>query len=122
MRQLLLGKGHQEAASEALEQIKDRLNQSELEYLQRLVAMYEGITPLSWPGQTALMGSSHWVDEAVKTGTSVLGVICMDTIGYTSSKKNSQQWPDGIESDMLEIYGTSNDLSIGDFLVIIGDD
>ncbi|MHA1636731.1 MAG: M28 family peptidase [Candidatus Thorarchaeota archaeon] len=121
MLQLMQGRGYHEAAVEALEQIKDRLNPNELEYLQGLVASFEGITPLSWIGQVGLMGSNYWVDEALRTQKDVLGVICLDTIGYTSSKKNSQEWPDGIETEMLDIYGTSDDLTIGDFLAVIGD-
>ena len=64
------------------------------------------------------MGSSHWVDEAIKSGQKVLGLINLDTVGYTSSKNNSQQWPEGIEPDMFEIFGTSDTLTIGDFIAV----
>jgi hypothetical protein len=67
------------------------------------------------------MGSSAWVRDAPKRNISVKGVLCLDTVGYTSSKTNSQHFPEGLDSDMFEIFMTDPSLTVGDFLTIIGD-
>jgi len=110
-----------DAAVEAFRRTKDELSTGEFEYLQGLVELFKGITKESWPGQTGLMGSSYWVDEAIRNGKEIMGVICMDPIGCTLKRGNSQQWPPGIGAETFKIQGTSEDLSVGDFIVIIGD-
>jgi hypothetical protein len=42
-------------------------------------------------------------------------------MGYISSVANSQHFPEEMDPDMFRIYGTKEDLTVGDFLAIIGD-
>ncbi|MHA1636610.1 MAG: M28 family peptidase, partial [Candidatus Thorarchaeota archaeon] len=109
------------AATEALRQVKEYLTESEFEYFQGLTEVYKGVSKTSWPGQISLMGSSHWVDEAVRSGKEILGVICMDPVGYFSKRGNTQTWPGGMGPETFKIHGTSEGLDVGDFIVIIGD-
>lgn len=67
------------------------------------------------------MGSSAWVRDALQRGQQVKGVLNMDTIGYRSSQKHSQQFPPGMTPDMFKIHGTDPDMSTGDFLFVIRD-
>jgi len=82
--------------------------------------MYEGISTTSWPGKTGCMGSSYWVEEALKTKRKVSGMLCLETIGYTSDQEGSQHLPPGMKPEM---YQTSIAVSpnVGNFLAIIGD-
>jgi hypothetical protein len=62
------------------------------------------------------MGSSAWVRDALQRGHQVKGVLNLETIGYTSDREHSQQFPPGMSPDMFEIYGTDSDLLTGNFL------
>jgi len=68
-----------------------------------------------------MMGSSSWVRDAPARGISVRGLLCLETMGYTRSDKNSQQWPEGLGPDLFKIFNTDTSLTVGDFLTIIGD-
>jgi len=74
----------------------------------------------SWLGKTSMMGSGFWVEKAVRANKEVLGVLNLETIGYTSEKKNSQTLPEGMDPAMFQTYRVS-DVTIGNFLAVIGD-
>jgi hypothetical protein len=114
-------KSYKDAAIRAIEEMKESLSESERKYLDEFVTLTEGLMLPTWPGKTALMGSSTWVEDAKQRGISVKGVLCLETMGYISSKKNSQHFPEGLTPDMFKIYGTEPDLLTGDFLCIVGD-
>jgi hypothetical protein len=109
------------AIAKATELIEKELSKEELAFLRELEKFYEGLTVTNWPGKTGLIGSSHWVDEALRNKKQVKGVICHDTIGYTSKEENSQRIPKEIPASLFKTHGVNEDLSIGDFIVIIGD-
>ena len=109
------------AAEKAIAELDSDLTDSEREYLEGIQELYEDITPTNWPGKTSLMGSSAWVNDALKSGREVKGVLCLETMGYTSEREHSQQLPPGMAPQIFEIYGTEPDLQIGDFLFILRD-
>lgn len=110
-----------EAAAQSIKELESDLTTTERQYLEGIQAFSEGITPTNWPGKTALMGSSAWVRDALKHGQQVKGVLNLETMGYISNRKYSQQYPPGMSPEMLEIYGTDPDLLTGDFLFILRD-
>ena len=110
-----------DAAMRAIDEMEKDLSESERTYLEGFAALTEGLSLENWPGKTALMGSSAWVHDADERGLSVKGVLWLETMGYTSSKKNSQHFPEGLTPDMFKIYETEPDLITGDFLCVIGD-
>jgi Zn-dependent M28 family amino/carboxypeptidase len=110
-----------EIGKRAITELNVDLHSHERDYLNSLNDLNKEIDILNWPGRTALMGSSAWVRDAPKRNISVKGVLCLDTVGYTSSKTNSQHFPEGLDSDMFEIFMTDPSLTVGDFLTIIGD-
>lgn len=114
------GKNPEEAVKVAFSQFENQMNESEKKYMRELVESYKGITSTSWPGKTGLIGSSFWVEDALRSQVKVLGVLCLETIGYTSNQKLSQKIPDGMTPEMFHTYKAS-DVSIGNFLAIIGD-
>lgn len=114
------GKNPTEVISELRHQLEDQMSESEATYLRKMEEMSKGITTTSWPGRTSLMGSSFWVEEAFRTRKKVSGVLCLETIGYTSNKEHSQIIPEGMDPKMFQTYKVT-DITVGNFLAIIGD-
>ena len=110
-----------EVSERVISEMNDDLRPHELSYLKVLQSLNEGITQLGYPGAVSMMGSSSWVRDAPTRGISVRGMLCLETMGYTSSDENSQQLPKGLEPDMFKIFKTGSSLTVGDFLTIIGD-
>jgi len=114
------GKNPSEAIAEARSKLEGKMSEAETEYARELEEMYKEITVTSWPGMTALVGSSFWVKEAVRTKKDVSGVLNLETLGYTSNKKNSQTLPEGMDPTMFQTYNVS-DVTVGNFIAILGD-
>ncbi len=114
------GKGPSESLSAARMELETLMNQPEITYVRQLEKMYEGITPTSWPGKTATMGSSFWVDEAVKKQKKVMGVLCLETVGCSSEKEHSQRFPPDMRPEMFQTNKIAN-AEVGNFLAVVGD-
>ncbi len=114
------GKSPTEALEEARSKLQDQMNDTEVEYVKQIEEMYDGITVTSWPGKTALIGSSFWVDEVLRRKEDILGVLNLETFGYTSDKANSQTLPEGMDPTMFQTHRVP-DVTVGDFIVIVGD-
>ncbi len=56
-----------------------------------------------WLGISGLLGSTHYVSHAKSQGRKIKGLINIDTVGYTSNKKNSQTYPKGIPVNLLKL-------------------
>ncbi len=91
-----------------------------------------------WVGVSALLGSSHYVAQAKSQGRKIKGLINVDTVGYTSNKKNSQTYPKGLPVNLLKLISkpilksipflTKNfkttgvkDITVGDFASLLVD-
>ena len=109
------------AMSETILELKKDLPENVLALLKDEEPLSKGLTHTNWPGRTALMGSSAWVANAILEKKEIIGVLCLETMGYVSKKPNSQKFPDEIPAEMFEIYDTQEDLSVGDFIAIIAD-
>ncbi len=109
------------AIAQATAQIEKELSKEVLEYLRELEKLYQDLAVTNLPGKTGLVGSSYWVDEALRNKKQVKGVLCHDTIGYISKEEYSQRIPKMISPSLFKTHGVKEDLSIGDFLIIIGD-
>ena len=110
-----------EAAVKATDEMDDDLTESQRKYAEGIRSFSEGITCTNWPGKVSLMGSSAWVHDALQRGDQVKGVLCLETMGYTSNLKHSQRLPEGMTPEMFETYGTASDLVTGDFIFAFGD-
>jgi len=114
------GKCASETLSSARMELETQMSQPEIAYVKQLEKIYEGISLTSWPGKTASMGSSFWVDEAVRAGRKVMGVLCLETVGCSSEREHSQRFPPGMKPEMFQANGVSS-VDIGNFLAVIGD-
>jgi len=119
-RNYAAGKNPTEALAEARKQLQDQMSESEIAYVKEIEETSKEITRVSSCGETGLMGSDFWVKEALRIRKKILGVLCFDTVGYTSDKEQSQTLPKGIDPKMLQIHNVK-DITIGDFLAVIGD-
>jgi len=109
------------AASKAISELMDNLQENELALLREMERLSKGWTHTNWPGRTAIMGSSAWVEHAILEKKEIIGVLCLETMGYTSKEKNSQKFPDELDPRMFETFETQEDLNVGDFLAVIAD-
>ena len=114
------GKDIAEAFAEARSQIEHQMSELEVKYAREIEDMYGEITTTSRPSKTLSMGSSLWVEDAFRNKKEVLGVLCLETIGYTSDREHSQAFPEGMYPEMFQTYNVK-DPTIGNFLAIIGD-
>ena len=74
---------------------------------------------------TSLLAQSPYQYSVLKAkdhGQQIIGVINLETIGYTSKKENSQLFVPGIDPKVLPKNNTLDDLSVGDFAFIISND
>jgi len=114
------GKNPTETLVEARSKLEGQMSGAEVKYLTELEQMYKGITVTSWIGKTALIGSGFWVNEALRNNKEVLGVLNLETLGYTSDKENSQTLPEGMNPTMFQTYDVP-DVTVGNFIAIVGD-
>jgi hypothetical protein len=115
------GKPLNEVFNEVTGRLEPELTASQVKYLRELEKLSSGITASSSRGRTGPTGSSVWVEKAVRNGSEIMGVLCLETIGYTSPLKNSQQFPPDMDPGMFQVFGTDKNLTTGDFLAIVGD-
>ena len=113
------GKEYGEAWSEARSRLEGQMTESELKYAQEMEETYRGITNASDPGKRICLGSASWVENALRSGKKVLGVINLDEVGYASDKQHSQTHPKGLDPKMFQTYHV-NDPTVGNFIVILG--
>ncbi|MBD3408304.1 MAG: M28 family peptidase [Candidatus Lokiarchaeota archaeon] len=112
------GKDRDRMVSAALDAIRDDLKENELVILDDF---------LNSPSAEYLkrnygsIGSKHWIEQAQKQNREVIGMLCLETIGYTSKQPHSQNLPQGLGTEMFQKYNTSENLSIGDFIAILAD-
>jgi len=115
-----LGEDMDTIFSEAYERLGPELNEGEREYVQRLGELYKGISVVSSPGKTGLVGSNFWVEQAIRDKRQLLGTVCLDAVGYISKKDHSQTLPRGIDASVFQTHNVKN-IFVGDFLAGIGD-
>ncbi|MDF1540836.1 MAG: M28 family peptidase [Candidatus Thorarchaeota archaeon] len=109
------------AGSMAISEMKDDLQENEIALLREYELLFKGITSTNWPGRTALMGSSAWVEQVVLNKKEIMGVLCLETMGSISKETNSQKLPEQLDTRLFESFGTQEDLTVGDFLAVIAD-
>ena len=113
------GKDPAEAVSDARSQLGGQMTAAENEYAREMEHLLEGVTLSSLLGKDALMGSNFWIEQALRSNRKILGVFCLDTVGYTSEKEHSQLLPKGIDKSIFQTHNIT-DVSIGNFLSVIG--
>jgi hypothetical protein len=94
------------------------LESNELSYFRKINTLFQKYPTIM---KRALVGSRHYLKKVMKDRNKIQGVINLETIGYTSPRKNSQGAPGGITLESLERHIVDEEKMIGDFALIIGD-
>ena len=115
------GKSLAEAFDETIVKLEKKLTPQEKQFLEYQKELYSKDTKTSWVGKSGLIGSSKWVEKAQKEGKEIIGVINLETIGYTSKKKHSQYLPPLVSPLIFPSYKVNLMQLKGNFISIIGD-
>jgi len=110
-----------DALKEAFNALKSELKPNEFNYFRDLINIYDIVDSFTTMGKTGLMGSSAWVATNFKSINKINALINLDSVGYTSNQKNSQQMPYGLKFKSFSNYKINEKASKGDFLAVIGD-
>ncbi|MHA2038661.1 MAG: M28 family peptidase, partial [Promethearchaeota archaeon] len=109
-----------EAMQTVIEQNKEHLSKSNLEYLKALQNLYSDLDPLKSVEQRGLMGSNHFANSLSSSSQSIKGVINYDTVGWIRDEpKTSRLTP--IPQNLLTSYRVDMENEIGNFIYILGD-
>jgi hypothetical protein len=115
------GKPMLESWEKSFDEIKDDLTDSEKKYCEYIIESRSNITRTSWIGQLGLVGSDYWVKQAIEDDKKIIGVINLETIGYTSKRKNSQFLPPLMHPLFFPSYKVKARKRIGDFISVVSD-
>jgi len=115
------GKPMLESWEKSYDEIKDDLTDSEKEYCEYIIERRSHITRTSWIGELALVGSDYWVKQAIENENKIKGVINLETIGYTSKRKNSQFLPPLMHPILFPSYKVKARKRIGDYISVVSD-
>jgi Zn-dependent M28 family amino/carboxypeptidase len=109
------------AWNESFKEIEEDLTESEKEFCKFTIEQRSHVTRTSWIGQTGLVGSNYWVKQAVKRKKKLKGAINLESIGYTSKRKNSQFLPPLMHPIIFPSYKVKTFKKIGDFISVVSD-
>ena len=115
------GKSLAEAWRLAIKKFELELTNHEKKYFEKLSHLYSNANHISWIGNTAMIGSSEWVAKAMKDKRKIIGVINNETVGYTSTRKNSQTFPPLMHPILFPSYKVKLFKKIGNFITVVGD-
>jgi len=118
-KQISKGNSRKEAGEFTLNVLKDILTPSEKEYFKfRMKSYQQTESYLDWLGKLMVIGSKKWVEKAQKENKGIIGIINLETIGYTSKRKHSQRFPSFIFK-LFPRYKVNMRKGIGNFVTIV---
>ncbi|MHA1966552.1 MAG: M28 family peptidase [Candidatus Hodarchaeales archaeon] len=110
----------QEFSTKILQKLPE-LSSQELQFFKETNAIYQSMVKGDAFGQSFVLGSSAYADLIVQQKIPILGLINLETIGYTSDKPHSQSFAPGTSLDMFETFRIDSEIMKGDFVLVIGD-
>ncbi|MFQ5981185.1 MAG: M28 family peptidase [Candidatus Heimdallarchaeota archaeon] len=72
-------------------------------------------------GRSFCLGSNAYSKYVVEKKMNVAGVVNLESIGFTSSKPNSQTFPEGVRLDMFETHDIDAEQMLGNFITVFSD-
>ncbi|MFX0113631.1 MAG: M28 family peptidase [Candidatus Hodarchaeota archaeon] len=73
-------------------------------------------------GRSFCLGSSAYSKHVVDREMNIIGVLNLESVGFTSSKPYSQTLPAGVRLEMFETHGIDESQMIGNYIKVIGDE
>jgi len=117
----MAGLSEADAMAQATRQLADQLPAPLLAHLEDIQAIYAGLTSASAIGITGKIGSTAWVDEALRLGKKIQFCICLDEIGTTSHQEHSQRLPEGVSYSMMQTFKVDAEREIGNWAFLLAD-
>jgi len=115
------GKSFAESSVLAFEKIKDELTEKETAFVKFMIEILKDVkTTTDWIGKTALIGSTKWVEQALKDKKDIIGVINLEMVAYTSTQDHSQKFPSKLFK-LFPKYKVNLRKGIGNFIAVVGD-
>ncbi|MHA1309143.1 MAG: M28 family peptidase, partial [Candidatus Heimdallarchaeota archaeon] len=115
------GKSFAESSVIAFEKIKDELTEQEIAFVKFMIEVLKDVkTTADWIGKTAIIGSTKWVEQALKDKKDIIGVINLEMVGYSSTQNHSQKFPSKLFK-LFPKYKVNLRKGIGDFIAVVGD-
>ncbi|NPD88919.1 MAG: M28 family peptidase [Asgard group archaeon] len=115
------GKPILESYEKAFDDIKEELTDLEKEFCKYVIDLRSNMTRTSWIGQSGVIGSNNWVNKAIEEKKKIKGVINLESVGYTSKRKNSQILPPFMNPLTLPSYKVKAFKKIGNFISVVSD-
>ncbi|MFX0083213.1 MAG: M28 family peptidase [Candidatus Hodarchaeota archaeon] len=109
-----------EAVQTVIEQNKEQLSKSNLEFLKALQNFYSDLNPLKGAEERFLVGSNHFVDSLSSESQSIKGVINYDAVGWIREEHKTHRLP-SIPPDFWTSYRVDWEKEIGNFMYILCD-
>lgn len=103
-----------------IEKYSGDYTEKQLEYLEFRRELYERQEKIDPDFHGGLAGSYQYVMDNKNSLKRAIGVINMDTIGFTAKQEYSQRIPKGLDLDKFPRNAVKN-MTIGDFITIIAD-
>jgi hypothetical protein len=104
--------------TEAIQELKE----TELEFFKEQNRIFRESAQDDPFGRNFLLGSDAYSKYAIKNKIDIVGVINLESVGFTSTQHLSQRLPEGISLDMFKTYNTDQDQMIGNYIAIFGDE
>ncbi|MHA1442730.1 MAG: M28 family peptidase, partial [Candidatus Heimdallarchaeota archaeon] len=115
------GKSFAESSVIAFEKIKDELTEKEIAFVKFMIEILKDVkTTSDWVGKTALIGSTKWVEQALKDKKDIIGVINLEMVGYCSTQDHSQKFPSKLFK-LFPKYKVNIRKGIGNFIAVVCD-
>ena len=73
-------------------------------------------------GRSFCLGSDAYSKYLIKNRMNVIGVINLESVGFTSNEPHSQRLQQGTSLDMFRTHSTDQNQMIGNYISIIGDE
>ncbi|MFX0051687.1 MAG: M28 family peptidase [Candidatus Hodarchaeota archaeon] len=100
---------------------KKELKETELEFFKAQNRIFRESAQDDPFGRSFLLGSYAYSKYAIEKKINIVGVINLESVGFTSTQHHSQRLPVGTSLDMFKTYNTDQDQMIGNYIAIIGD-
>jgi Zn-dependent M28 family amino/carboxypeptidase len=117
--ELTSGKKVEEAMMTGYDKIKDQLSDNENEYYLFRKNLASNPDYRNWVDFFGLVGSVEYVKNLIEKKEDLIGVLNLETCGYTSKKEYSQNFPP-MDFKLFPSYKIENP-AIGDFITIAAD-
>jgi hypothetical protein len=101
---------------------KHELQEEELRFFKEQNRIFREAAQDDPFGRSFCLGSSAYSKHVVEKKMNIVGLLNLESVGFTSSKPYSQTLPAGVRLEMFETHGIDDSQMIGNYIKVIGDE